>query len=1281
MPFIRHPRGTWPLLGIAFAFVLSATAGPVDQRPAAVPATVNASILPARHDAGTGRLIVQLEAPALASYRGGVPGLAATDIRVTGDDRLAVTSSQSLAYRSHLAQARLDFVHELQQTLPGATVAVHINERGQAVASTFELLFNGLAVTVGGGDPQLAIKALEQIPGVRAVYPDRFHVPHLHASLDLIGAPQAWAQAGGRIDAGRGIKLASMDGGIHHDAPMFDGTGWTYPEGYPLGDTSNTNGKIIVSRAYFRPTQPPTPGDENPWPGTNGTSHGVHTASTAAGNIVAEALYSGTDVGSVSGVAPGAWVMSYRVFYPDADGRTGFYTAEGLAALEDIVRDGADVVNNSWGSGPGSIGAPFDPLDQALINAANAGVFVAMSNGNSGPNEGTGGHPSADYINVAATTSGGAYNAGRLHAVAPEPVADGLTDLTMAASSFGAPLPAGQQVRHPLRAAASVDAGNANGCSPWPANTFDGRAALIARGICEFGVKVRNAELAGATLVIVHNNAGDSLINMGPGAVGHEVAISSLFIGQTAGQAMLQWHVDHGDAAEIEVDMRGFSVGNVADVVASFSSRGPSAAGTLKPDIAAPGVNVIAQGYAVGAVGEDRHLGYGQVSGTSMAAPHVAGAAAVLRQLYPDWSNDAIKSALMSTSKYLDVYTHLGTPAQPLDMGAGRLDLQAALDPGVILDPPSLSFGYLTLGDSREITVTVTSVAATTETYTTSSVRTADGFDSLSAVPGLSISPAQIELAPGASATLTVRFDSTSDGVGVGDNQGFVELSGSNGHHAHLPAWARISQPAAATADVLLLQNDMSALLGFPNYLGYYTSTLDALGVSYDLFGDTPHWWADKVIPHPAVLASYRAVLYFSGDHFRPDGFFSVKTPLARQDMDRLVEYANQGGVVIVTGQDAYDVINGHYLSAAMGATRLVDGIAGGGLPDQPIVPLASVPSGFDGISLDLTAPKALVDHALTGAQAVPPVVSSATGTVGLRFLPATNTLAYTLSITAPDPLTVIAVHLRRGGPGVNGALELDLYPHEQFGFPLEVAGSVSWQDSRTLTSEQANLLATGQLYLSISSLAEPEGELRADLAVPVGQWSGDGAGNQYWVDQLAPYYLPLLQYPPVDGVVAVLRRDQPSLERPGISFRGRMAYLGFGLEGVSDGLDGATSRADLLGRLFDWANDEPAITLEASLGSIGPSGQTVQLDAGFVSNVAGTTAAHYRWDFGDGSAIGAPTLSDSASHEYRSCGVYTARAEVTDSWGNLAIGSVEVSVSEQCGALESIFANGFEGP
>ncbi len=238
-------------------------------------------------------------------------------------------------------------------------------------------------------------------------------------------------------------------------------------------------------------------------------------------------------------------------------------------------------------------------------------------------------------------------------------------------------------------------------------DTFTGKAAVIERGGCEFGVKVLNAEQAGAAFAIVYNTpaGGEELINMGPGAVGQDVTITSIFVGNTAGQGIVDAYTADPAAVAV-IDTFAFQLGNTPDQVSNFSSRGPGVGLALLPDIAAPGVNILAQGYTPGATGEAQYLGYGQASGTSMAAPHVAGAAILLRQAYPQWSNAAIKSALMSTAKYTDVYNFDGAPAQPLDMGAGRLDLTHALDPGVLLDPPSVSFGAVPTGTLQTLAVT-----------------------------------------------------------------------------------------------------------------------------------------------------------------------------------------------------------------------------------------------------------------------------------------------------------------------------------------------------------------------------------------------------------------------------------------------------------------------------------------------------------------------------------------------------------------------------------------------
>src|SRR5690606_13956798 len=110
-------------------------------------------------------------------------------------------------------------------------------------------------------------------------------------------------------------------------------------------------------------------------------------------------------------------------------------------------------------------------------------------------------------------------------------------------------------------------------------------------------------------------------------------------------------------------------------------------------------------------------------------------------QIHPTWSNAWIKSALMSTSKYLDVYNYDGSPAQPLDMGAGRLDLTNVADPGIILSPPSLSFGQVVSGTTASLEVTVTSVATDTETYAITTLYTGAGFDATTTLPGMTVSP------------------------------------------------------------------------------------------------------------------------------------------------------------------------------------------------------------------------------------------------------------------------------------------------------------------------------------------------------------------------------------------------------------------------------------------------------------------------------------------------------------------------------------------------------------
>jgi len=1245
------------------------------------------------------RLIVQLEsAPlAVAAEREG--------IALGEGGRLNVQAPEAQTYVERLQAEQAAFISAMEQAMPSASVAGYINEMGERVEATYQLVFNGVAVDPGMPVVQ-ARKQLAQIDGVKAVYLDHAHEPQLYASLPYINVQSLWDHIENDLveDPGEGILVASMDGGAHHDAAMFDGTGYSYPTGFGpdgLGDPQNNNGKIIASRAYFRDWDPPSVGDENTWPGENGTPHGTHTASTAAGNEVVADYLGITE--TISGVAPNAYIMSYRVFYNSVTNDGSFYTVEGIAALEDIVADsneGADhptVLNNSWGGGPGSAGGEFDPLDQALINTASSGIFVSMSAGNAGPGKGTTDHPSPDYINVAAVHDPGFYAAGRLNVIAPTPTITELQGIGFGVAAFGPPLPLATTFTHTFRTSASVDPANLDGCSAWAEDAFDGVAAVISRGGCFFGNKVYYAQEAGAEFVVIYNNAGDGVINMSFGCdyaedcSASDITISSVFIGQTDGEGMVAWYDDHGEESVLEMDTLAFQAGDDEDVVVDFSSRGPGVGNVLKPDIAAPGVSILAQGYTPGATGEARHLGYGQVSGTSMAAPHVAGSAALMRQLYPGWSNAEIKSALMSTSVYTGVYNEDGSPAQPLDMGAGRLDLTNAADPGVILDPPSVSFGQVPTGTGpMTMTVSVTSVATETETYTLSTLYTGNGFAITETTPltGFEVLPASITLDPAESTTISVTFTST-ESMGAGDNQGYIILEGDNGHHAHMPTWARVLPEPSA--DVLVIDNDFSYLLGYPDYRDYYTDALDELGVSYDVWHADAYFANATTIPEAAVLNSYDVVIYYSGDNFYPDGSFTVQTPLTEIDMNRLTQFANDGGIVIAMGQDASWVMDDSFFDDyVLGGERLQDSVTNFGLPTQPVVPLAGAPDAFHDVMLDLSGPSNYLGQlsmpqarpalpetiylpvALGGGGALP---AAPTGSATLAYDADGNVLDYSVTLSATVPFTLTASHIHEGGFYESGPV---LYPLYTDG-PMLVTDTYTFEGTAVISEAHESALINGGLYINVHTTVRPFSAVRAQTFLSP---ANDGANNQYYIDELAPHapdpdpnpieglvypYAPLFTYPGPynleDGVVAIAHRDQPSLEYPGVDYYGRSIYAGFGLEGVNN-TPMSTSRAELLSLFMDWAMDEPTVVISDVTGTYSPTTSLTILEAHVSSNITGTTGVSYRWDFGDGSPYAGPYSSNIVSHAYDTCDTYTVRVEAVDSWGNHTIGTAEVEVT-----------------
>lgn len=945
------------------------------------------------------RLIVELEAPSLAVW-------AKTNRAVLSENgRLNAKSTTAQQYISSLRAEQATFAMNMTSVLPNASVSHFINETGNAEQASYQVVLNAVTIDPGETDLVNASKSLLKLDGVKNVYFDYAHYPTMYTSTHLVNAPVVWDLAGGQANGGAGVKVASMDGGLHHKAPMFSNEDGAFecPEGFPLPDNDapdavlNNNCKIILSRVYFRSWDLPKvytaseivyDPDKDPdfkitlnedgvedeaqvWPGGTGTSHGVHTGGTASGRIV-DATYAGLEVGEMSGMAPGAWSMSYRVFYDSVNDDGSFYNAEGIAALEDIAIDGADVVQNSWGGGASSVGGKFDALDMALINASCAGVFVSMSAGNAGPGYGTTDHPSDKYLTVAASTHGGNFASGRLNITAPEPVDEDLIGLSYAAAPFGGLLELNKIYTHEFVTSDSIDPANFESCNPWPTGTFDGKAAIISRGACEFGVKVLNAENAGAVFVVVRNhaNGGDALTNMGAGEVGDQVTVPAIFIGHTNGLNVVDWYADHASETPVlSIDTFTFQAGNdEPDQIAAFSSRGPAVNNSLNPDIAAPGVAILSQGYTPSVDGEARHLGYGQAGGTSMAGPHVAGAAALLRGLHPEWTNEQIKSALMSTSKYMDIHNFDGTPAQPLDMGAGRLDLTHASDPGVFLAPQSVAFGKVLTGEVDSRWVWIESASATTETYSLSTLYTGDSFTATTELPGITVEPASLTLAPGEVTTIEVTFDSSA--IELGDNQGYVILTNDN-YEAHFPVWGRV-MPKNDTP-ILIIDHDVSPF-NYGDYIGYYTSTLDNLGYSYDVWdADSSYWY----LPSIETLLSYKAIILQTGDNYY-DLFDDPET-------DNLTEYANNGGVLIVMGQDASGVLGETFVAESiLNINSLQDSVTNNTLPYVPVVSAPDVPPIFHDVVLDLSGMEdgdgarnqIFVDELkVSGEPYVPPVV------------------------------------------------------------------------------------------------------------------------------------------------------------------------------------------------------------------------------------------------------------------------------------------------------------------
>jgi len=571
---------------------------------------------------------------------------------------------------------------------------------------------NGFAVQVDASQ----VDAIRALPGVKRAFPMTLKEIGNSTSLPYLGVPAGlWDSLGGGV-TGDGVSVGVIDTGIDYQHAMFGGTGLTADYsannrtvitevGAAAFPTSKVVGGWDFAGDDYNGSAPPNPLPSplppvqpwNPVPDPDPmdcNGHGSHVAGTAAGFGVtgAGAAYAGpydapADLGSLRigpGAAPHALLYGLRVF--GCKGSTAL-TAQAIDWAMDPNDDGnlsdhLDVINMSLGSSFGSM------IDESLIasnNAAAAGVVVVASAGNSGDVYFITGAPAAgsgvtsvaagtDLIPLITVTSGGLSG----------------NQYGAAGAAFG---PNGASFSGNTVLAQDGVAPASDGCTALNNTLSDvtGKIAVIDRGTCTFVVKVKNAQNAGAIGVIIANTAAGAFGTLGGSDV--TITIPSVMVTFANGNTL---------KANLPLDS-SVDQTDVGDTLASFSSRGPRRGWGFKPDVTAPGSNITsaqtgivctsdsvsaplctAPFDATGISAGSRPL---SISGTSMAAPHVAGIMAALRELHPTWKPGELRSLLLTTSSY-NVYTGINsTGAQygPGRVGAGRVNVTAAAASQVVV--------------------------------------------------------------------------------------------------------------------------------------------------------------------------------------------------------------------------------------------------------------------------------------------------------------------------------------------------------------------------------------------------------------------------------------------------------------------------------------------------------------------------------------------------------------------------------------------------------------------
>ena len=738
-----------------------------------------------RTDGGLQRYIIELQDPPLAEYDGrelsvpsgsGFTRLAPTSRSFTGGRKLNTRSLEALAYLKFIAERQQDFKFQ---------AGAELGRKVEAVQE-YRNALNGMAVDLSEEEAA----RLADSPLVKSIRRDEVHRLETYASPPWIGSDEVWDGLGGvPASQGEGIVVGIIDSGINWDHPSFadpapgpGGYNHSNPFGQQIGLCSDPevecNDKLIGVYDFVE-DNPGTPDVEENTKGRDDSEvgHGTHVSSIAAGNPLPVELNDSVNT-TVSGVAPRANLVSYRVCFSDFAGGGGCPNSAVLAAIDQAIDDGVDVLNYSAGST-----VPINPwqtgsVSEAYLQARESGIFLATSAGNSGPLPATITSPADAPWMVAVGNS--THNVGfgsELESMvgggtqAPEDMQGAsLTPGTgrlviVHAKDYGFPLCGTGESE-----SQATCEGNTGESNPWAGQRpFNGEIVVCDRGTYGRVEKGKNLLLAGAGGYVLANT--DS---WGEALVADDHCLPAVHIGAEDGNELRDWldsGSGHGGAISgmflVEDDRS-------ADQLAFTSSRGPNVApanDVLKPNLIAPGT------FILGADGQGN--GFRELPGTSFSSPHIAGAAALLKSARPGWSVDQIASAIETTATTELAKDYNGDPVDPHDVGAGRPQLGQAARAALFLEispgefnqaNPALGGDPATLNLPSMLNANCAGSCSFNRTLTDQVgggtwTATAEGF-----IPGVevSVSPENFTLGDGQSQELTVSLDLVSAGD-VGD--------------------------------------------------------------------------------------------------------------------------------------------------------------------------------------------------------------------------------------------------------------------------------------------------------------------------------------------------------------------------------------------------------------------------------------------------------------------------------------------------------------------------------